>query len=402
MQMKEVNKNLNPKFGREFQEIGHCGGQYSVDVKISPDGCRSIQFGFTHSRPTPASLFGIYVSPEGTLAGCIPFGGVRQSAEESPIEGKYFQILIASDSLGMFGHQCRKCGGYWRSKSAPARWKMICPYCGLWHDMLFFLTEGQMRYVKFCYNMIIKALNDEKESQIVINMDEVADAVSKDGDKPEFYYAEVTQQNLYECVACDDVNDILGKYGYCSSCGTFNGLQELKRDIAKVKERIDTGSEFSIYAKDAVSVFDSSARQIAKQLAARIPMTQRRRNGWERKLFHNLKVCADDLQSVFDIDIFKGLSQADRDFAILMFHRRHVYEHNGGEVDEKYIQDSGDTSVRLKQEIRESRETALRIATIVSQLGKNLLEGFHSIFPLQEAPIKIKQDRIERLKNFSR
>jgi hypothetical protein len=39
-----------------------------------------------------------------------------------------------------------------------------------------------------------------------------------------------------------------------------------------------------------------------------------------------------------------------------MFMRRHVYEHNGGEVDQQYLDASGDTTVRLKQHIRETRE----------------------------------------------
>ena len=35
-----------------------------------------------------------------------------------------------------------------------------------------------------------------------------------------------------------------------------------------------------------------------------------------------------------------------------MFHRRHVYEHNGGEVDQNYLDKSGDTTVRLRQHIQ--------------------------------------------------
>ena len=86
--MNEAVKNQ--KYGKEFQEIAHCGGQYSVDVRTSSDGRRSMQFAFSHSRPTLMSLFGIYVSPEGIPVGCISFGGIRRTAEESPSEGKYF------------------------------------------------------------------------------------------------------------------------------------------------------------------------------------------------------------------------------------------------------------------------------------------------------------------------
>ena len=70
-----------------------------------------------------------------------------------------------------------------------------------------------------------------------------------------------------------------------------------------------------------------------------------------------------------------------------MFHRRHVYEHNAGEADEKYIAESGDTSVRLKQSLRETQGTAHRIAGLVLKIAKNLHSGFHEIIPVDEGPI---------------
>jgi hypothetical protein len=85
-------------------------------------------------------------------------------------------------------------------------------------------------------------------------------------------------------------------------------------------------------------------------------MIPAREKEWERKLFHQLKSCVESVQSVFGINLFKGFEQGDMDFAILMFHRRHVYEHNGGEADQKYIDDSGDTSVRPKQALHETNE----------------------------------------------
>ena len=82
-----------------------------------------------------------------------------------------------------------------------------------------------------------------------------------------------------------------------------------------------------------------------------------------------------------------------------MFFRRHVYEHNGGEADERYIkEDSGDTSVRVKQVIRESRETALKICELVMEIGKNMHAGFHEIFLPEEMPLKYESDRKNRLK----
>lgn len=203
-------------------------------------------------------------------------------------------------------------------------------------------------------------MESDHDGEHVIDMDQVADAVGKEEDlKPKFFYAEETQQNQYTCSACSDVNDILGRYGYYSTCGTHNGLSELEKDILKIKEKVNGGQQHETFVKEAIFAFDSYARQIAKQLANRIPMTPERRKEWSNKLFHNLKLRAVELKTVFDINVFDTLKQNDIDFATLMFFRRHVYEHNGGEADERYIKESGDTSVRIKQVMRESSETAL-------------------------------------------
>jgi hypothetical protein len=76
-----------------------------------------------------------------------------------------------------------------------------------------------------------------------------------------------------------------------------------------------------------------------------------------------------------------------------MFHRRHVYEHNGGEVDEKYLKDSGDTSVRLKQAIRETQASAHRLTGLVAKMANNLHSSFHDIFAPEQGPIERQTER---------
>jgi hypothetical protein len=95
-----------------------------------------------------------------------------------------------------------------------------------------------------------------------------------------------------------------------------------------------------------------------------------------------------DLNEIFGIDIRDGISSDDFEFAKLMFHRRHVYEHKGGEADEKYIADSGDTSVRPKQALRESQESAHRISGLVVKMAASLHRGFHDILPADDGPIE--------------
>lgn len=383
------------KSDKQFKEIAHSGGQFSINVHVSGDGVHSLQFGFRHSRPVPCSLFAVYSLLNSIPVGTIQLGGIGTPWNSPPVED-CIPVFIASDSSSMFGHKCPRCNGYWRSTSVPALWPITCPYCGLKAELHHFLTEGQAKYLKAYCSRAQEALQLDSDGELVIDMDVVADSIGNELAKPDYYYAEESQQNYYTCAACGDKNDILGKYGYCSCCGTHNGFQELTTDIDILRERIKNSEQYEGFVPEAVSIFDSYARQIAKQLAMRIPMLPSRKKDLEKKLFHNLGPCAEYLDRVFGIDLFQGLSLEEQQFAIMMFQRRHIYEHNGGEVDERYIRESGDTSVRVKQVIYETQNSVCKLLSLLVKMGNNLHKGFHSIFPPEEKPIKMYKDRLRR------
>jgi hypothetical protein len=136
-----------------------------------------------------------------------------------------------------------------------------------------------------------------------------------------------------------------------------------------------------------------SGGQYVAQLVHHVPMTPKRRRQLEGRRFHNLRSVASELSDVFGIDILNGVTPDEVEFAALMFHRRHVYEHKGGEADEKYIADSGDSSVRPKQAPHETRESAHRIAGLILKIARNVHQGFHEIFPPDEARIQRRQRR---------
>jgi hypothetical protein len=95
-----------------------------------------------------------------------------------------------------------------------------------------FLTPGQQRFVEAVCELTMKAVNADTDGEHLIDMDQIADQVAKTNERPSFYYTEETQQNHYTCTACGGADDILGRYGYCSCCGTRNDLQELTLTIA--------------------------------------------------------------------------------------------------------------------------------------------------------------------------
>lgn len=225
-------------------------------------------------------------------------------------------------------------------------------------------------------------------------MDAVADAAGKDTEKPPFYYAEEAQQKRFSCSACGEFNDILGRFCYCSTCGTRNDLHELENVIlVNIRSSINEAAAHGRRVAEAVGAFDTFVRQYARQIVQRVPMRAARKARLEKMAFHNLATVAAELKATCDIDPLEDLSATDVAFASLMFHRRHVHEHNGGVADEKYLEDSCDATVRLNQEIRETRENAHKIIGLVARMARTVHEGFHDIFSAEKEPIKRHNER---------
>lgn len=368
---------------KEFEEVAHSGGRVSFLI-VTQNGRRTYQIGWQNSRPVASGLKAVHALPPGVPVAPMSLGGSGSPPDAPPMTG-CFPVFIASDSEGKFGQECPACGGYWRSGA----WANICPYCGTFGQPHYFLTSAQRRYIQQYFCRLAEALNSEPDGEHVIDMDAVAEAAGKDAPKPPFYYAEVRQQNKFTCAACGAFNDILGTFGYCSGCGTRNNLQELEnKTIPQIRDRINAGGQYEACVKDGVAAFDCFAGDYVSQLLRLVPVTAARKARLEQMRFHNLANVANELKTIFDIDLLEGLRPDDVAFAGRMFHRRHVYEHRGGEADEKYISDSGDRSVRIKQALRETQETAHRLVGIVVRMARNIHRGFHEFFPPIEARIE--------------
>lgn len=330
----------------------------------------------------PTVIFAVYTLLQGIPVASIQLGGIGQPWIGPPFPD-CVPVFYGSDSQGKFGHHCPQCCGYWRSDGSPS----VCPYCVMRGERHDFLSDAQRVYVQLYCKVLSDALRSGEDGEHVVDMDAVADAAGKDIEKPPLYYAEESQQNKFRCGACGEFNDILGTFGYCSGCGTRNDLQEFEdKTVADIRTQINGSGSYEACVRDAVSAFDSLMGCYAKQLAQRIPMRPGRKAKIEKMRFYNLETAASEIEHAFDIDICEGMKPDEVAFATRMFCRRHVYEHKGGEADEKYIAESGDSWIRPKQTLHETQESAHRLADIVVKMARNLHRGFHEIFfPKAEA-----------------
>lgn len=367
---------------KDFQEIAHSGGKITISVADDAEGRRSYQVGIRSERPNPMAMITVYALPQGLIVEPMHMGGLGDTTPPPSIPG-CFPVYIMSDSEGYFGHNCPRCAGYWRS----GPWANVCPYCGLHLQSHDFTSLAQRKYVsQYCQKME-EALTNDEAGVYEIDMDAVADAVGKDSEKPAFYVSEQSQQTKFTCSACEEFNDIIGRYGYCSRCGTRNDIEDFTAAIACIREKLNNKEAPDVCLREAISSFDSFVAQYARQLAGMMPMTKGRKNRLTEQSFHGFEDVRKIFSEWFDIDIASGFKHGEQVFVKTKFFRRHVFEHSGGQVTQRYLDDSGDTTVKLNELLREKQEDVHSLLGFLNRLARNLHDGFHQLFPPNEAPI---------------
>jgi len=383
----------------DFSEVGHTGGKATFTVKCDKSGHISCEIDFSHSSPTSISLVGIYSHPDGFPCGNINMGGIGTPWNPPPFPN-CIPVLMASDSHGKFGHECPKCHKHFRTDNIPAAFPLTCPYCGLRTKSYHYLTPPQKSYIRHYVGVWVKGCEDvspDSTSEIVIDMNAVADAVS-DKPRPDFYYTSTTQQTEFKCSECNSYNDIRGRYGYCAACGCKNTAESQRKALEEVRDQLVKGVLSPLDAvRKAMSEFDSAARDYVEQLKLRVPMKEARSNQLEQLLCHNLDKFDEIMKSFFGINFLKGMD-ADREFIRKMFFRRHVYEHDGGVASVRYVRESGDQEVEEGTLIRETAENTHRLLGCLNRMIKMLDTDFNEIFPPEPFCIQIEKDRQVRMK----
>lgn len=343
-------------------------------------------------------MYGLWCLPQAIPMAVFNPGWPNQDERPHP---DCINIMLGSDQRAMWGRKCPRCSGYWRTAAPGLIAKAVCPYCGEHLEPHECLSDAHMAYVEACCALLRQVMNQDEDGSFSIGVKELIEQVHKDGDMPAppEFFVEVTRQTRFTCDACGTRNDILGRFGYCSTCGTRNDFAMLLADIEAIRAGVNAGGNTVTALKEAVDAFDSFGRNYARQFMAHIMMTPARKTKWGRSNFAQIETVAKNLKDDFDIDILRRIDPAHVEQAKRMFHRRHLHAHRGGIVDQMYLDESGDTTVQLGHLLRETREDVIGVTQAIAKMGKNLHEGFHSIFPVHQRPIDIHAEQQAKSRN---
>lgn len=323
------------------------------------------------------AMYQIAVGLDGRLLAVVPPGGI--GAPMPPYPKPSILAWIQSDEQGMWGRRCPKCKGYFRTNHVMGH--TSCPYCYVRADSTAFVTEAQRGYLKVFCEAWAKAWNEKRS--VSLDLETVTDIT------PEWHYSEEKQQFHFECASCKTNVDILGDYGACPNCSQSNArpvigskLKDLENQWQKANDGLSDrklrGEQWEKLTIACVSELEDFGNH-TRRILLLSPATPKRREQLQKLSFQRLFETAESYQQWFGIDVLKGTSQDDRVFLRKMFHRRHILMHNGGKVDDDYLQNSGDATVRMHERIRIRSNEANRLIQLIGVISENLLAGFESM-----------------------
>ena len=202
----------------------------------------------------------------------------------------------------------------------------------------------------------------------------------------------------YVCPMDKDVRS--DKPGFCPRCGKTNArtlfsgfidrtLVRWTETDSNVTDRYQRGEVWEDITVKCLSEFEALAKHLRQRLL-RFPMTANRMKEVEALNFQRPLEADEPLRQWFDIGVLRwngndtkpprAIPKDDLSFIKKMIQRRHILMHNGGVVDQDYLDFSGDTQARLGEHIRIRSNEAKRFVEVVRELGLNLLDNVEDGF----------------------
>lgn len=305
--------------------------------------------------------------------------------------GDEIHVPIEPDADAFLGRECpvTECEGYFTIKLGTGlsgdNLPCHCPYCGHRAGHEHFWTKDQIEYAKS------------------IAVREIGDALTKDLKKLEFdhkpkgpfgiglsltiqpgsrlpirYYREKTLETHVTCSECTLEYAVFGVFAYCPDCGTHNSLEILRRNLDLVGRQLDLAGRVEDDLKvhliedgleNCVSAFDGFGRETCR-VRSHLSTDSRKVLSIS---FQHLPRAAERLQTLFDVDLQGAVDADDWRSLHVDFMRRHLIAHKSGVVDQKHLDETGESSVLLGRRITIRADDVYDLSQRVAHLGETLV-----------------------------
>lgn len=200
----------------------------------------------------------------------------------------------------------------------------------------------------------------------------------------------IGQQEEWEleihCNQCGTKTGVVGTAYFCPCCGHNAVDRVFNESMDRIKKQINSLNEMQemlekMYDKDTATnmirnMIETSLKDIIS--AYQKFAIECFNKGCTKKIRPNDFQIVDKGSSLFKKYYGTGyeewLTNNEINYMILMFQRRHILEHNNGIVDDKYLQNSKDTTYRVGQRVVCKIDHVSKLLKIIKKLSENICE----------------------------
>lgn len=252
----------------------------------------------------------------------------------------------------MVGRSCpdETCNRYFKLKPGTGlpTDRCHCPYCGCAGEASDFLTEDQRQYaISYAARQIVDPMmRDFGNSLQRLNTQSRGGLISVRFDMryqptPIHSYVEKELETRVICDQCGLEFSVYGVFASCPDCQRLNALTTLRTSLETARKRVRIASEQIVeedlrrrFPRDAVSDAVSAFDAYGKALRASFPTVFRKTA--KGNLFQDLDALDAELGAA-GFGSLSSLTSAGVESIRWLFQARHVYEHNAGVVDQRFV-----------------------------------------------------------------
>jgi len=253
---------------------------------------------------------------------------------------------------------------------------MYCPYCGLLFNKDELLTQNQLNYAQenlkeeamvYTSDELNKMLRKVFGKQNRSSKNSVLDiSFSYKPGKPyrKRYISLPTERKVdseIECSECKAKFQVYGIFGYCPICKCDNVMiydTNISIILNEINKAQDKDRALRHAYNDLVSTFEDFCKKRNK--------TKKKYN------FQNLESVERFFKDAYGIMLFNGLKKDEILTIKRLFQKRHIFQHNKGVIDQKYIDIIPEDAALLGQvatlDIKEFRDAATVMRKILLKI----------------------------------
>ncbi len=314
---------------------------------------------------------------------------------------KSFNITLKSDNKGYFDRQCpnKECEFVFKVMIEDWKNKIIddfvyCPRCGYkdtsdrWytHEQVREINKIAQQYAKQYISNILdqtfgKIVNNTKNVTITYKKSPISYIENKPIEQRPEWSLEII------CEKCNTRYSVIGSAFFCPLCG-HNSIEYMLTDALNLIERkLNSIDELKkLYSNlYGVEISESMIQKLIESSLNELVSTFQKYMAEQYKhTSKKININANDFQILekgsllfkesIGYDYSQWLNDNEINYMNLQFQRRHILEHNGGIVDDRYILKSGDTNYILGQRLIIKPNEVIKLLNII----RKLCTGLHS------------------------